>query len=558
MFGLGQLGRLGLSGSGKSLAAQIMAMAPKLWLEPSVDGGYQDSAGTTPLYAPGGGSVDPPVGLALDKSQGLVLGPDIKVLPATVSGGFTSDALGVYRNGSTGQASFANGVAGRTYLVEFTVSGLTGDTFFVRAQGGTANNITSNGAYSLRLLSVSLGSIIFAPWGGVAGTATITNISVRELTGNHASQATSTARPVLSARKNLLLATDMLATQNVTTVAGQYTIQFSGAGSVTASGTYAGVLTSGQTFTATAGTLTLTVAGSVTSAQLEAGPTATGYQSVTNANTYDASAAPLYWKLDKVDDRLLVTVPPGGWTGTMIHSTVAGTISYAATLPAGSFAIGTNGVDDYSTPDNRLVGQIFVNSALSDSDAGKVKDYFVSRGGGPKDAGAYAGVTDFSAAWYLCSSMSGPFPLIDTSNGTNFHAAWAACSSMSGPFPLIDTSNGTDFGFAWFMCSSMSGPFPLIDTSNGTDFYAAWAVCSSLTSFPAGMFDTCPATSFTDAFVDCALNQTSIDNILVSIAAAGTSGGTLNMTGGTNATPSATGLAAKATLVGRGWTVTHN
>lgn len=371
-------------------------MSPSLWLEPSVTGGYQDSAGTTALTQPGGGSADPPVGLVLDKS-------------------------------------------------------------------GNANN---------------------------------------------ASQATSTARPVLSARKNLLLATATLSTQNVTTVAGQYTIQFSGAGSVTASGTYAGVLTSGQTFTATAGTLTLTVAGSVTSAQLEAGPTATGYQSVTNANTYDASAAPLYWKLDKVDDRLLVTVPPGGWTGTMIHSTIAGTISYAATLPAGSFAIGTNGVDDYYTPDNRLVGQIFVNSALSDSDAGKVKDYFVSRGGGPKDAGAYAGVTDFSFAW-------------------------AYCSSMSGPFPLIDTSNGTDFSYAWYGCSS-------------------------LTSFPANMFDACPATNFTNAFVNCALNQTSIDNILVSIAAAGTSGGTLNMTGGTNATPSATGLAAKATLVGRGWTVTHN
>ena len=104
----------------------------------------------------------------------------------------------------------------------------------------------------------------------------------------------------------------------------------------------------------------------------------------------------------------------------------------------------------------------------------------------------------------------------------------------------------------------MTGPFPLIDTSNGTDFAFAWYLCSSLTSFPAGMFDTCPATNFTNAFVGCALNQTSIDNILISIAAAGTSSGTLNMTGGTNATPSATGLAAKATLVGRGWTVTHN
>ncbi len=346
-----------------------------------------------------------------------------------------------------------------------------------------------------------------------------------------------------------------------------------------------------------------------------------------------SSGSNYYVQFDKVDDRLLVTVPPGGWTGTMIHSTVAGTISYAATLPAGSFAIGTNRTDTFYAPDNRLAGQIFIDSVLSDSDAGKVKDYFVNRGGGPKDAGAYAGVTDFFAAWYgcssmtgpfplidtssgtnfayawyYCSSMTGPFPLIDTSNGTNFAYAWSGCSSMTGPFPLIDTSSGTNFAYAWYNCSSMTGPFPLIDTSSGTNFYATWASCSSmtgpfplidtssgtsfyaawydcssmtgpfplidtssgtnfayawsgcssLTSFPAGMFDACPATNFTNAFTGCALNQTSIDNILVSIAAAGTSGGTLNMTGGTNATPSATGLAAKATLVGRGWTVTHN
>ena len=376
--------------------------------------------------------------------------------------------------------------------------------------------------------------------------------------GNHMLQATSAARPLLSARVNLLTGTATLSTQSVTVAAGAHTMFWTGAGTVTASGAYAGALTSGQTFTTTAGTLTLTVAGSVTSAQLNTGSTALRYQSVTDASNYDYSGFPLYWKFDKVDDRLLVTVPTGGWTGTMIHSTIAGTISYAATLPAGSFAIGTNGVDNYYTPDNRLAGQIFVNSALSDSDAGKVKDYFVSRGGGPKDAGAYAGVTDFSGAWAGCTSMTGPFPLIDTSSGTNFSGAWAECVSMSGPFPLIDTSNGTDFAFAWISCISMTGPFPLIDTSNGTDFSLAWAYCSSLTSFPANMFDACPATNFTGAFVGCALNQTSIDNILVSIAAAGTSGGTLNMTGGTNATPSATGLAAKATLVGRGWTVTHN
>ena len=61
------------------------------------------------------------------------------------------------------------------------------------------------------------------------------------------------------------------------------------------------------------------------------------------------------------------------------------------------------------------------------------------------------------------------------------------------------------------------------------------------------------------------LNQTTVDHILVKIAAMDGTGGTttfssrfISLNGGTNATPSATGLAAKATLVARGCTVINN
>jgi len=61
------------------------------------------------------------------------------------------------------------------------------------------------------------------------------------------------------------------------------------------------------------------------------------------------------------------------------------------------------------------------------------------------------------------------------------------------------------------------------------------------------------------------LNQTSVDGILVSLAALDGTGGTVaysgltvNLSGGTSATPGAAGLAAKATLEGRGCTVTVN
>jgi hypothetical protein len=130
--------------------------------------------------------------------------------------------------------------------------------------------------------------------------------------GNHLTQATSTKRPTLGRMpatgvRNLLVNTATLSTQNVTTVAGSYTIQFTGAGSVTASGTYSGTLTNGQTFTCTAGTLTLTVSGSVTAAQLEAGSTATAKQVVGAAyDITESGVASVYTAyFDGVDDCLV-------------------------------------------------------------------------------------------------------------------------------------------------------------------------------------------------------------------------------------------------------------
>jgi hypothetical protein len=68
------------------------------------------------------------------------------------------------------------------------------------------------------------------------------------------------------------------------------------------------------------------------------------------------------------------------------------------------------------------------------------------------------------------------------------------------------------------------------------------------------MFDSVTAKDFTNAFTNTNLNQTSIDNIVVSLDTAGKFNGTFNQSGG-NA-PSATGEAAIDNLRSRGWTVT--
>jgi hypothetical protein len=56
----------------------------------------------------------------------------------------------------------------------------------------------------------------------------------------------------------------------------------------------------------------------------------------------------------------------------------------------------------------------------------------------------------------------------------------------------------------------------------------------------------------------CGLTQASVDAILVALSLNGISGATIDVSGGTNATPGAAGLAAKTVLEGNGWQVFIN
>ena len=69
------------------------------------------------------------------------------------------------------------------------------------------------------------------------------------------------------------------------------------------------------------------------------------------------------------------------------------------------------------------------------------------------------------------------------------------------------------------------------------------------------MFDNSPATNYINAFANTNLTTQSIDNILVSIDTAGGTSGSFKQSGGQ--APSATGIAAKDSLVAKGWTVVY-
>jgi hypothetical protein len=255
------------------------------WFDPSdMSTLFQDAAGTTPVTA-----IEQPVSLMLDKSANLAIGGEL-----VTNGTFDADSdwtkgtgwtigSGVATKTAGTAAALAQSetlVAGTWYKATFTVTRTAG-TVTPRFTGTTTVSgtaISASGTYNAYLLAAT-GNNSFDFNGDASFAGTIDNVSLKAIAGNHAytPSTASTSRPTLSARKNWLLATETLATQNVTTRAVPYVLSFWGTGTITLSGTStAGPLVGTGAddrvyleFTPTAGTLTLTVSGTVSKAQLE-------------------------------------------------------------------------------------------------------------------------------------------------------------------------------------------------------------------------------------------------------------------------------------------------
>jgi hypothetical protein len=291
------------------------------WFDPSNFATlFQDSAGTTPVTA-----MEQPVGLQLDLSKGLVLGPELVVnggpdFTSSTSWSLLNDTtvnivsgdFEIVRGSGTGQIaqSFVT-VVGKTYKISATVRRGTAATFSVSAGNGESGaSIYTSGsrtdtAYTDIVAYFAAAStttwVRIGIGGSVVGSTILAdNISVKELPGNHRFQTTSANRPVVSARVNLFVGTATLATQSVTTRATTHTLTFTGAGSITLLGTAIGVYTAGtHSVTTTAGTLTATVLGTVTQADLRETNVGVGlpaYQAVVTSTNYDSTGFPVYIK----------------------------------------------------------------------------------------------------------------------------------------------------------------------------------------------------------------------------------------------------------------------
>jgi hypothetical protein len=386
MYGLG-LGRMGLASRNAGFSpSKLFALGEVgAWYDPSdLSTMFTDRAGTAPV-ATVGTVADQTVGLILDKSEGATIGPEL-VTNGDLSNGTTgwnavnSSVLSV----SSGMLRVTNGAAayglgsqgfttivGNTYRVSFTKGITSGGSSYVHV-GSTAGGTDILGNVSdSNFVFVAITTSSYLNFTAVSNTisswAEWDNISVKEIAGNHATAPSDAARPLLSARVNLCVATenvgdanwvafDSTKTANGVTFSANTTsclqqLPFIPGGSANATVTVSATVSCASgtvnfrmkcthsavadyfgpevvatttptrfTFTKTfgagagSGQATGGVVNSATSPaiatlivenlQLELGSTATPYQRVNTASDYNGVGFPHYLKFDGVDDTL--------------------------------------------------------------------------------------------------------------------------------------------------------------------------------------------------------------------------------------------------------------
>jgi|694.fasta_scaffold08301_6 hypothetical protein len=153
-------------------------------------------------------------------------------------------------------------------------------------------------------------------------------------------------------------------------------------------------------------------------------------------------------------------------------------------------------------------------------------------------------VISFNQAWRKITKPT-TFPIIDTSTATSIQQAWLGMTGLTS-FPILNFGNVQTARSAWLGNAGLTS-FPFVALSKATDISFSWSGCSNLTLFPA--MDFRAATAFENTWRNCKLNQESVDNILISIAAGlannptkilAANGGSFTLTGGTNAAPGTT------------------
>ena len=184
------------------------------WYDPSdFSTLFQDAAGTTPVTA-----VEQPVGLMLDKSKGLVLGPELLSSPSTWTPIIPSNnswsvntATGIVTATNTKSVSddlsigsLTGSFIGQAFLVSGNIISISGGSiglYSSRATYGFSRN--SPGKCYAVMFATQTGRGGLSLDASIGTSAVVANLSIRELPGCHAGQFTNTNyRPLLKQNAN--------------------------------------------------------------------------------------------------------------------------------------------------------------------------------------------------------------------------------------------------------------------------------------------------------------------------------------------------------------------
>lgn len=227
---------------------------------------------------------------------------------------------------------------------------------------------------------------------------------------------------------------------------------------------------------------------------------------------------------------------------------------------------------------NILIGLVLVNGSLNSDEESKLGTYFSAKGANSQiltslnmelctETGATTlytnpllkqitglgtlvqnlntiSLTNLNQAFRGLNKVTS-FPSINTSGVTSIVQTWFGMSSLA-TFPALDFSSVVNATSAWYGNSTLSS-FPFVNLSKVSNLSYTWFACTNLAIFPAMDFRAC--VNFQETWRNCKLDRASVDEILISIAAGlannptkvlAANGGSLTLTGGTNASPGTT------------------
>lgn len=222
--------------------------------------------------------------------------------------------------------------------------------------------------------------------------------------------------------------------------------------------------------------------------------------------TFNDNGTHRWASFDNNDDSILFDVPAGGWNGTYVQGTMEGVIVGQISVPSGTYQIPANPFYENAGTLTELIIRDD-GGVIDPAELDQLVDYVGRRGA----------VADFSGttSWFMWFRSRTDLVAFD--------------------FTRLDLSNFTD-GRSTFRSASNLETLVVFDSEG----------VSPLSS--------CPCIDYRDFFLATNLSQQSIDDFLVAVNLANTSGVQLKQSGGS--APSAVGEAAIDELRARGGTIT--